>query len=240
MVRELIRTRFNVRLSEVSVGRLLRMLGLSPQKPLYRAYQRDEEKVKAWKTHCYPKLKKLAKREGASIFFGDEASVRSDYHRGTTWAPIGETPTVETTGGRFGINLISAVSPQGQMRFMALTGKMNADSFIEFLKRLIYQSERPIFLIVDGHPVHKSKKVTSFVNTTQGKLRLFILPPYSPHLNPDEWVWNWLKNHKLGRTTTSGPDHLKTKVYRFLKRLQNMPDIIKGFFRDPKLSYIHA
>ena len=240
MVRELIKTQYNIRLSEVSVGRLLRTLGLSPQKPVYKAYQRNEEKVKVWKEECFPQIKKLAKQEGAEIYFGDEASVRSDHHSGSTWAPVGKTPIVESTGGRFGINLISAVSTRGKLRFMTVDGKMNADNFIKFLKRLIYKADRSVYLIVDGHPVHKSKKVVAFVETTKGQLRLYILPPYSPHLNPDEWVWNWLKNHKLGRTSTSGPDHLKRKVYRFLKKLQATPALVKGFFLDKNLAYIQS
>lgn len=186
MIRELIRGKFNVRLSDVSVGRLLHKLGLSPQKPLRRAYQREEEKVKVWKEKAYPEICKLAKKEKVTIYFGDKAGVRSDYHSGTTGAAVGKTPVVETTGARFRVNMISAVSAKGWLRFMTFNGEMNADKFVEFLKRLIYRSFRPVFLILDGHPVHKSRKVKEYVARTDGKLRLFILPPYSPHLNPDE------------------------------------------------------
>lgn len=240
MVRELIRRDFNIKLSDVSVGRLLRKMGLSPQKPLHRAYQRDEEKVKAWMDKGYPEIKKLAKKEGATIYFGDEASVRSDFHSGTTWAPVGKTPVIETTGARFSLNLVSAVSAKGQMRFMTFEGRMNADKFVEFLERLTYKADTPIFLILDGHPVHKSRIVREYVEATKGQIRLFILPPYSPHLNPDEWVWNWLKNHKLGKIFVSGPDQFKQSVRRFMQQLQKLPKIVQGFFQDPNLSYIHA
>lgn len=240
MIRELIRNEFNVRLSEVSVGRLLHKLGLSPQKPLRRAYQRDEAKVKEWQEKGYPEIRKLAKKEKATIYFGDEASVRSDYHSGTTWAPVGKTPVVETTGARFSVNMISAVSGKGQLRFMTFNGKMNADKFIDFLERLIYKASRPVFLILDGHPVHKSKAVKEYVATTDGKLRLFILPPYSPHLNPDEWVWNWLKKHNLGKVNVTGPDQFRETVSHFMRRLQKLTQIITGFFQDKNLSYIGA
>jgi len=238
MIRVLIREKFKVKLSDVSVGRLLRKMGFSPQRPLQRAYQRDEEKVTAWKEQCYPEIRKQAKKEKATIYFGDEASIRSDHHSGTTWAPVGQTPVVETTGARFGLNMISAISPKGQMRFMTFTGKMNSDKFIEFLKRLIHQAVRPIFLILDGHPVHKSKKVKKYVEGTNGLLKIFILPPYSPHLNPDEWVWNWLKNHKLGKTSITGPDQFKALALKFMRQLQKLPGIIRGFFRDKNLAYI--
>jgi transposase len=238
MIREVIRDRFAVRLTEVSVGRLLRKLGLSPQRPLHRAYQRDEEQVAAWREQAYPEIQKLAKREGATIYFGDESNVRSDSHSGTTWAPSGETPVVETTGARFSINLVSAVSAKGLLRFMTFAGGMDAERFIEFLKRLIYRAPTPIFLILDGHPVHKSKRVKDYVASTEGRLRLFILPPYSPHLNPDEWVWNWLKRHKLGKARIAGPGQLRTLVERYLRSLQKLPALIRGFFSDRNLAYI--
>ena len=238
MIRELIRDEFSVCLSDISVGRLLRKLGLSPQRPLRKAYQRDEAKVEAWRKRAYPEIRKLAKKEGATIYFGDEASIRSDTHSGTTWAPAGETPVIETTGARFSINMVSAVSAKGLLRFMTFEGRMNADRFIEFLKRLTYRATTAIFLILDGHPVHKSKRVQEYVASTDGRLRLFILPPYSPHLNPDEWVWNWLKRHKLGKARVAGPDQFRTLVDRYLRSLQKLPGLVRGFFADRNLAYI--
>lgn len=156
MVREVIRNEFKVRLSDVSVGRLLRKMGLSPQRPLRRAYQRDEEKVKARKKQAFPEIRKLAKQVGAIIYFADESSLRSDGPSGATWALSGKTPVVESTGARFSVNMISAVSASGQLRFMTIDGRMNADRFIESLKRRTYRADKPIFLILDRHPVHKS------------------------------------------------------------------------------------
>jgi len=238
MIRELIKDKFDIRLSDVSVGRLLHKLGLSPQRPIRKAFQRDDALVRRFQEIAYPEIKKLAKKEKAAIYFGDEASIRSNYHSGTTWSPIGKTPVVKTTGARFGINMISAVSRQGKLRFMTFDGSMNADKFIEFLQRLIYRAEKPIFLILDGHAVHKSKKVAQFVKNSKGKLRIFILPPYSPHLNPDEWVWNWLKNHNLGKTSVSTVQEFRKTVNHFMKRLQKLPQIIINFFKDKNLSYI--
>jgi transposase len=188
MVRDLIWSHFRVKLSLVSVGRLLKKLGLSARKPLHRAYQQDPERVKQWLENEFPKIKALARKLDADICFGDEASVRSDFHRGTTWAPKGQTPVVKTTGARFSVNMISAISPRGRLRFMTIDARLNTDKFIDFLKRLIHNSDRPIFLVVDGHPTHKAKKVKAFIESTKGQLRLFILPPYSPELNPDELV----------------------------------------------------
>jgi len=237
MVRELIRKQFKVALSEVSVGRLLRKLGLSPQRPLMRAYQRDPELVADWIKNEFPRIRAEAKAAGAEIFFGDEAAVRSDYHSGTTWAPVGATPVIKTTGARFKVNLISAISPKGQLRFMCNKGNVTADVFIEFLKRLVQGSTKPIFLIVDGHPVHRSAKVRKFVEGLEGKLRLFRLPAYSPDLNPDEHVWAHLKGHKMGRSIINGPDQMKKLAIRFLRSLQKMPDLVRAFFRHPSTRY---
>lgn len=237
MIREVIRERFGVRLSEVSVGRLLKKLGLTPQRPLRRAYQQDPRRVDRWLKKEFPQIRGLAKREGATIFFQDEAGVRSDFHAGTTWAPRGKTPIVPATGQRFGLNVASAISPRGELRFMTFEGRMNGEKFIEFLKRLLHNADRPIFLIVDGHPAHRARKVLEFVEATDGWLRLFFLPPYSPELNPDELVWNHLKNHGVGKRIVHSRDDLKASVIGHLRSLQAMPEKIRGFFRQPDVRY---
>lgn len=145
------------------MGRLLKKLGLSPQRPLAQAYQRNPEQVQKWLQEDYPTIQKVAKGVGAQIFFADEASIRSDYHSGTTWAPIGQTPPVKTTRARFSLKLISAISPRGELRFMCTKGRLTAEVFIDFLNRLMLKANSPIFLVVDGHPVHCSAVVKKFV-----------------------------------------------------------------------------
>ena len=238
MIREVIREKFGVRLSEVSVGRMLRKLGLSPQKPLRRAYERDPEFVESWRKKEFPAIRRLAKKERATVYFSDEAGVRSDFHAGTTWALKGQTPVVPATGQRFGMNLISAISPRGDFRFMTVEGRMNAEKFIEFLKRLIHNASRPVFLIVDRHPSHRAKKVLAFVRSTEGRLRLFFLPPYSPDLNPDEHVWSHLKNHGVGKRAIRSREQFRKVVLGHMRSLQRLPDLIRSFFRDPHLRYI--
>src|SRR4029453_4891824 len=130
MVRELIRREFSVRLSEVSVGRLLRKLGLSPQRPLYPAFQQNPEARAGRKGENHPAIRAQAGRVGATIYFTDEAGVRSDYHAGTTWAPVGQPPVVAATGDRFGVHLISAVAAKGKLRFAAYEGSLNGLVFI--------------------------------------------------------------------------------------------------------------
>lgn len=238
MVREMIQREFGVKLSEVSVGRLLKKLGLSPQRPTHRAIERDELSVYTWMAEDYPKIRKLAKEHDAEIYFGDESSVRSDYHSGTTWAPRGKTPVVKAPVKRHKVNLISAISPRGAMRFMATEENVTADVFIEFLKRLICNSKCPVFLIVDNHAVHRSSKVREFVKSTNGKLWIFYLPPYSPELNPDEHVWNYLKNHKIGRQVVRSAFDLSKRVNSIMHSLQKQPEKVKSFFRHSWTKYV--
>ena len=237
MVRDLIRRRFGLKLSKSSVCRLLNQLGLSAQRPLWRAYQQDPEMVRQWMEEQYPEIRRKARRVKAEIYFGDEAGVRSDFHSGTTWGKKGHTPIVSSTGARFGANLISAVSARGQLRFMFTKGRVTASVFIEFLKRLLVNASRPIFLIVDGHPTHKAKVVQRFVDEQRGRLKLFYLPPYSPELNPDEYVWNDLKNKCLGRKLITSRPQLKQETLRHLRKLQKMPDLVKSFFCSPTTMY---
>src|SRR5680860_371239 len=238
MVRELIRREFGVGLSAVSVGRMLKALGLSAQKPLYRAWQADPDAVAAWKQTEYPKIAAEAKKAGATVYFADEASVRSDYHAGTTWAPVGKTPVVATTGARFSVNMISAVTAKGALRFSIIEGTLTSAKFIDFCKRLLHDASGPVYLILDGHPVHRSKAVREFAESTSGQLRLFRIPAYSPQLNPDEWVWKNVKHDRVGKTGVAGPDHFKALAVQALRRLQRMPHLVRGFFADPNLAYI--
>lgn len=158
MIRELIRREFGVRLSVVSVGRLLRKLGLSAQRPLWRAHQQNPEAVAAWKSETYPGIRAEAARAGATIYFADEAGIRSDYHAGTTWAPVGRTPVVKTTGARYSVNMISAVTAKGALRFAVYDSTFTATVFIDFCTRLLHDADGPVFLILDGHPVHRSPR----------------------------------------------------------------------------------
>jgi transposase len=240
LVRELIRREFAVSLSAVSVGRVLRTLGLSPQRPLWRAWQADPEAVARWKDEDFPAIRAAARAAGATVYFADEAGIRSDYHAGTTWAPVGATPVVKATGARHGLNMISAVTAQGLLRFATFPGAFTAAVFIEFCKDLLADTDGPVYLVVDGHPAHRARTVKEFLASTGGRLQLFVLPAYSPQLNPDEWVWKNVKHDRVGRATPSTAEQFRAHVVAALQRLQDMPHLVRAFFADKDLRYITA
>lgn len=240
MIVTLIKRQFGINLNPTSVGRLLRQLGFTCQKPLYRAYQQNAEAVERWKNVEFPKIRKRAKKEGAVIFFQDESGVRSDFHSGTTWALKGQTPIVETTGARFGLNMMAAITPRGEMNFMLVHGTVRAEQICEFLKRLMKGRNHKVFLIWDGHPTHKSKQVKDCISSFDGRLEVFLLPSYSPELNPIEQLWNHTKGNGVGRKVAHGPDQLKTAVINRLRSLQKLSTKIASFFRHSDCKYILA
>ncbi len=239
MIRELIRREFGVHMSEVSVGRLMKRLGFSPQRPLHRAWQQDPDLVACWREAVYPEIAARAKRERALVFFADESGIRSDYHAGTTWSPKGDTPVVKATGARHSLNMISAVNNLGHFRFMTVEGRVTATVFRDFLKRLIAGMDRKIFLIVDGHPTHKAKVVQRFVAAHANRIELFFLPPYSPELNPDEMAWGHVKQ-EVAKTASMTKAQLTAGARRALRRLQRLPEIVAGFFRTPTCAYAQS
>lgn len=237
MIRILLREEFQLRLSVTSVGRLLKQLGLTCQRPLFRATEQNPEQLRRWREQEYPSIRQQAQQEGAAIYFGDEAGVRSDYHAGTTWGIKGQTPIVPRTGQRSAVNMISAVSARGHLRFMVTKGRVNGPVFVKFLERLMHKASRPVFLILDGSSIHRSQPVREYVATLKGRLRLFFLPSYSPELNPDEQVWNYVKHHGVGKTGLRDRNELKTFVLARLRSLQKLPWTIRMFFLTPHTQY---
>ncbi len=240
MIRTLIWRKFGIALSVVSVGRLLAQMGLSCQKPLSRAFEQDATLVRRWVERDFPKLQALAKKERAVIFFSDESGVRSDFHAGTTWGIRGKTPVIRHTGKRFHLNMLSAISAKGELRFMTSRQRVSAALFIEFLRRLILNYPKMIFLVVDGLPAHKAKSVQRYLETVKDRIRLFFLPPYSPEVNPDELVWNDVKNNGVGRALIRDTTDLSRAVNSRLRLLQRNPEKVRAFFQMDTTRYAAA
>ena len=123
---------------------------------------------------------------------------------------------------------------------MVQEGKVKATVLVEFLKRLMHRAPRPVLLVLDGHSAHKAKLVKQYVDSLEGRLRLFFLPPYSPELNPDEQVWNHVKHHGVGRMFVAGKYHLRVLVQAKLRRIQKSPWLIQSFFQLQDTRYAIA
>jgi transposase len=237
IVQILLREELKLKLSLSSVGRLLAQLGLSCQRPVFRASEQNPAQVRQWLDEEYPAIRKSARENGALVLFGDESGIRSDYHSGTTWGAIGQTPVVARTVKRVSVNMISAVGNRGEMRFMLVKGRVTAAVFVEFLRRLMHNAKAPIYLILDGHPVHRSKAVAGYVAGLDGALKLFFLPPYAPELNPDEQVWNHVKNHQVGKRGRYLASELRSQVLAALRSLQRLHGKVRAFFQLPTTRY---
>jgi transposase len=236
-VRELIADRFEIELSVWTVGRLLKKWGFTPQKPLRRAYERDPVAVKRWLDEEYPAIRRLAKRENAEIHWGDEMGLRSDHQTGTSYGRKGQTPVVPGTGQRFRCNMISTITNQGRLSFMVFKQRFTGDVMIEFMRRLVRQSSHKVFLIVDGHPVHRSRKVRQWVESHGDVIQLFRLPGYSPELNPDELLNQDVKSNALGRRRPRGQDEMIGDVRSYLRSTQRQPNAVKNYFREENVTY---
>jgi len=236
-VASLIARKYGIEVSLVTVGRYLRAWGLSPQKPVRRAYERNDAAIARWLKQEYPALARQARREKAAIYWGDEMGLRSNHVTGTSYAPVGHPPVIGATGQRFGCNMISAITNKGALAFMVFQGKFKAPVFVEFMKRLLKQFDGRIYLIVDGHPVHKSSEARCFADQHKPRLRLIRMPGYCPELNPDELLNQDVKTNGLGKSRPTNRTELMATVRSHLYRRQKQPQVIRNLFREEHVRY---
>lgn len=237
LIQQLIVMKFNVSYSKVHVGRLLKEIGFSWQRPIERAYQQNPEQVDLWLKKQYPGIKKEAKKENRIIYFGDEAGFHITAQYGKTWAPVGQTPIIKTSGNREKINCISAVSNKGQIRFMLYDERFTGKLFVKFLQRLMHKQKSNVTLIVDGHKSHFTADVQNYTKSQNGKLKIYSLPPYSPELNPDELVWNNAKQKVAKGKHRVKKGEFKDFVGDIMKGIQKDYELVKAFFYEPHVAY---
>ncbi len=236
-IRLLIKRKFGVKLSRWTVGRYLRRWGFTPQKPRRRAYEQDGEAVRQWLEEDYPKIRRLAKREKACIYWGDEMGLRSDCQVGRSYAPKGRTPVIPGTGRRFGCNMISAITNRGSLAFMVFKRRFANPVFLQFLSRLCKHSKRKAFLIVDGHPVHRSRVVRRWLEEHEDRLQVFFLPGYSPQLNPDEMLNQDVKANAVGRRRAKDQKELMRNVRGYLAKRRRDAELVKRYFHEESVRY---
>jgi len=234
----LIAQKFGVQLGVTAVGRVLARLGLTPQKPLQRAYQRDPQAIERWQRETYPGIAAAARQSGADVYFWDESGFRADTVHGKTWAPKGKTPVINRPGQRQSISAASAVNAKGGFWFATYQGGLNAELFIELLKKMMRGRSKPVHLVVDGLPAHKKANVREYIESTNGKLSMHILPGYAPDLNPDELVWSHIKRTGVARNPLRAGEKLEIRIEQQLRATKKNRALVRSFFKTPSVAYI--
>jgi transposase len=236
-VGQLIEKRFGIRISVWTVGRYLSRWNFTPQKPIRRAFEKDPEAVRQWLEKDYPAIRRQAKNEKAGVFWGDEMGLRSDHCAGRSYGKRGQTPVIPGTGKRFRCNMISAITNKGRLNFMIFKQRFSSEVFLDFTTRLIKQSKQKVFLIVDGHPVHRSKEVDKWMSAHADRIRLFFLPGYSPELNPDELLNQDAKTNAVGRKRPHNLIEMIKNLRSFLWSRQRTHHIVRNYFHAESVQY---
>jgi len=238
VVAELIERKFGISLGVTAVGELLAKLGLTPQKPLQRAYQRDPQAIEQWQKEVYPRIARQAKEQKAEILFWDESGFRADTVHGKTWGVRGQTPIVERPGQRQSISAASAVGAKGAFWYCTYPGALNAELFVDLLKQMMYRRKKPVHLILDSLPAHKKACVREYLESIEGRLTLHFLPGYAPDLNPDELVWSHVKRTGAARRPLQKGENLRDRIEEQLAMLKSTPELVRSFFKAPSVAYI--
>jgi len=236
-VRALIARRFEKRLGLTAVQLYLQRWGMTPQKPLARAKERQPAAIAAWLETTYPAIAKRAKAAGAVIYWGDETGISNQDQIGRSYARKGRTPVVSRTAKRITQSMISAVSNRGLMRFMLYDGALHADGFIVFLRRLIKDAGQKVILIVDNLKVHKAGKVQAWVESHAHEVELLYLPAYAPDHNPSEYLNNDLKQQLRQQPQPGAKEELTKRTRSVLRAIQRSPERVRAYFRPEPVRY---
>lgn len=235
-IAEYIEQKYKISMPLSTLGYYLKRWGFSVQRPTKRAYKQNPEQINKWLSETYPSIKERAQAENAEIYWGDETGIQNtaDYLRG--YAPVGQTPIVKVDAQKFKANMLSDISNRGKVRFN-IYDKLTPDKFIDFMRRLIADTKRKVFLIIDNLRTHHAKKVEQWLEKHKAEIEVFFLPPYAPEYNPDEYLNSDLKRDAGNRAMPKSEKDIVKNVRSYIKTLQLMPDKVKAFFKAPKVCY---
>lgn len=237
IIGEMIEQVFGVVLHKTSISRMLHRIGITPQKPIRRAFQRNDLEIMHWVETEFPAVVRESRKLQATLLFLDETGVHEDAAVGTTWGQRGQTPTVETSGTRRRINAISAISPRGRMWFRCYKGTLTATRFVGFLEGLLEDLSKPLVVVMDRHPAHRAAIVRRFLRANRRRIRVHYLPGYAPELNPDEHVWTNLKS-MFRRAPLREDEDFEGIVHETLESIREDKALIRKFFKHPDVAYI--
>jgi len=234
---DLIYRLFKVRITVQAVSDYMKKWGFTPQRPIKRSYKQNPVEIKAWLDEDYPKIKERAKKENAEIAWGDETGCQNETNYIKGYAPIGKTPVLPVGNEHIRVNMISAITNQGKVRFMFYREKMNGKMLIKFMSRLIKGSKRKIFLILDNLKAHHAKIVTAWLEKHKNEIEVFYLPSYAPEYNPDEYLNGNLKRELVKKGYSENEDDIESKARSSMKKLQNNPAHVANFFQHKSVKY---
>ena len=236
-VRELIQQKFGVTIALRTVSDYLKRWGMTPQRPVERAREQNPKAVETWLKETYPAIKERAKKEGATILWGDETGVQNGANAGRSFAPKGQTPIIKKQGKKLRVNMVSVVSNKGEVRFKIYTSKMTQQLFIDFLKQVLKTFDKKAFVIVDNLKVHHGKLVEKWVDENKGRVELFFIPSYSPELNPDEYLNRDLKKNVNRASAPRSIEELKDNLLAFMRKIQKLPKRVQKYFKSKHIAY---
>jgi len=236
-VRDLIKQLYKVDIALQNISVYLKKWGFSPQRPAKRNYKQDPARIDKWLNEVYPEIKERAKQENAEIAWGDETGCQNECNYVKGYAPIGQTPVMPVTTDKIRINMISAITNQGKLRFMFYEGSMNAKTLIRFMGRLIKGASRKIFLIVDNLPSHHAIIVRKWLEKHRDQIEVFYLPPYAPEYNPDEYLNGNLKREMAEKGYSKTVAELEAKARGTMKNFQNNAKHVASFFKVKFVKY---
>ncbi len=229
-VRRVVMEEFRICVSKSTIRRRLHDAGLTYQKPEREYYEIDEAARKKWLRYEVPKIRRAVKRHRGILYFQDESNISLTAFLGKTWAPCGQTPKAKVTGKRAGVAATSAISRTGQLLFRLVEKRIASKEVIEFLDQMLrHHPRRHLVVVMDQAPPHTSKKTRAWIDE-QRRLHVYHLPKYSPDWNPDEKVWNHLKNQELVSHQAKNKDEIKQMARRKLQSMARRPKLMRGIF----------
>jgi transposase len=234
-VAELIAKRAGVELTVQGVGQYLRRWGLTPQKPARQAREQDPEEVREFVEQTLPEVKEQAEEEEAQLHFVDEVGVKTSDQIGTSYAPEGDTPVLEVPKRPIEQDVISSVTPEGDLLYWAFPGTMKAETFISFLEHLISEASGKIIVFADRHPAHEAQAVEDWLKGREAQIELEWLPRYAPESNPDEFLNNDLKQVLENEPMPKSASAFRETICDILEWIASMPDRVKGYFEQTKV-----
>ena len=236
-IRQLIKDKYGIDIKLSTLGYYLARWGFSVQRPVKRAYKQDEQKIDAWLNSEFPGITERAEKEDAEIFFGDETNIQNTANYARSYAPKGKTPVIRTEAQKLKIEMLSAISKRGKLHFLLYKDSMNSEKLIDFMTRLIKDSKKKVFLVLDNLRVHHSKVVTAWLDEHKAEIELFFLPPYAPEYNPDELLNSDIKRNAGAKQSPRSQAELEANVQNRLDYLSATPAHVAAFFRAPLTRY---